>query len=1461
LQYSILPIRARVRHRTGEHNPCRVWIRTNINQGHRIRRQIIDQVEKGQSYSTDFYDIPAVFNNQTGEYEVDILLHEVGYFEFKVRAESARRRQPWVEWARGPNTGISVTPQPFGRDNSIYCAFIRQFGEQKSAASLKDSAWDETVEKLQEQGACVIPPGGNFDNFIKELPFIVQTMGMKIIHLLPINPVPTTYGRMGQFGSPYATTHYLGIEHSYATFSRHKTIEGQFIDLTSTIHGLGAKVFLDMVINHSGWAAAIHFTHPHWKVVDKNNKIVSPGAWGTVWEDLVELDYRHKDLWQYMADVFLVWCRRGIDGFRLDAGYMVPLEVWRYIISKVREEFPNTLFLLEGLGGPWETTEKLLTQGQMNWAYSELFQNYSKEQIARYLNYAQEVSSGKGVLVNYAETHDNDRLAKKGKTYTRMRLYLNAFTAFAGAWGFTNGVEWLATEKINVHRNTGLNWGSEENLVSEIAQINEILSSNRAFWGRDNLKIVDLPQEDLFAFTRTARDQSNSILCVINLNCEESRELNLDFDALGLAELAGVGAPMRNLFTGEQAHPADGHRLDATMKPGQCLLYQLNWSSEKAAVRIPAVYQVDYDKITLIYRILLDRYKAHEVSRIDQERLLPNINDFRKFIALVNTVSLEELKACEFPAALESITPEQVSHYSDIWTLHDSSREFILPGDKWLVVHTFVPCTAYFTTKSKRLSMESIPSEDKVGHFSFFPPQPENRVAQLTFNWKLERENMIQRQWQNAEYPVRSIPAGDVHRQATKVYPIAQDKRQLQQSHAKILLTNGIGGAAQIPAMPGEINSKYDTLLSLAVDPHYPAERTSLVKMVKETLQIDHRHFDLDESFFTRFTRYPQPTWEFAYEDGEYTIRLERSIAMAHGENSVSIRYKLLEANTHVKLFCKFYVECRNLHEPMQPDEARRWHYADALGSLPKWPGFTFSPDPDLRLTVAAREGEYISQPHWIYDLKLTEDAQRGLCSHGNVFAPGVFDFELSTRKVQVIAMTADPEPLERVSFLKNEADENKRTKRLLSRLPSVESQKDPILKLLIPALDAFIVKTPEGWILTAGYPWLGRKTVDLLRCVPGLLHVGRTEVARDVILQTAATENRGMLNDWLDRSDSGQSSTEAVLRLILAARDYQEWNEESDFLEQNVDSSRSLREVLANIFSHLIQIDVQGPCCDPDTGLLYSPPGCSWMDTTAPQSSPRGGYAVELQALWYQALASVVTSCPEKAAEAELIRKKVATHFSRLFWDDQRGHLADVLGLRSFDKPEEATFDTAIRFNQLAAIDAGLVTAEQAKRIVAMTAAKLLLPGALRSLSEDPLSVPLEIMDTHGDFLADPYLPYQGHCEGDEIQRRLAYHNGTAWLFAYPAFVEAHARAYGNSPEAINQALAYFEATWPQFTRGGIGALGEMADANYPHTPRGCYAHAPAVTETLRVYLNLKYASPANRNANKVTAHNTSPK
>ena len=144
----------------------------------------------------------------------------------------------------------------------------------------------------------------------------------------------------------------------------------------------------------------------------------------------------------------------------------------------------------------------------------------------------------------------------------------------------------------------------------------------------------------------------------------------------------------------------------------------------------------------MIYNILLNRFAPHEVGRIDQEKLLRQVKSLRKFIALINSVSLEHLSKCDIADALDRIDADQIEQYSSVWTFLESSKEFIISGDKWLVVHTFVPCTAYLKTSKGTLRMDSIAKNNGLGYATFFPPQPENEHVLLSFNWQIKRDTL-----------------------------------------------------------------------------------------------------------------------------------------------------------------------------------------------------------------------------------------------------------------------------------------------------------------------------------------------------------------------------------------------------------------------------------------------------------------------------------------------------------------------------------------------------------------------------------------------------------------------------------------------------------------------------------------------------------------------------------------------
>ncbi|MGN0832062.1 MAG: amylo-alpha-1,6-glucosidase [Kiritimatiellia bacterium] len=480
----------------------RAAFRTNLGHAAVRRREIIAETERGLTpLARAWTDIPMA-EIAPGFFRADILLREVGIFSGKACFFPEGSRVP--EWPEGSNLHVKVESAETRSRNAIYCVFPRQFG--------------------------------SFREVIRRLPVIMDTMGFGIVQTLPPFPVPTTYAVMGEYGCPFAATDFLSVDPAMAEFDERATPLDQFRELIGAVHARQGLFLIDLPANHTGWASTLQTHHPDWFNRTPDGKFVSPGAWGVTWADLVELDYKNAGLRAYMADVFLFWCRNGVDGFRCDAGYMIPAETWEYIVAKVREEYPDTIFLLEGLGGELAVTDRLLKESNLDWAYSELFQTYDRRQFEWYLPGAIARAEKYGTLVHFAETHDNDRLAKGGETYARMRVQLAALLSWQGAWGIANGVEWFCREKIDVHGRNGLAWGGKTNMVGLIARLNLILSTHPSFSGPVHLELVTRGEGNVLAVLRQTSRSEETLLVLANLDCKRGAKVDWDRSRSGLRE-------------------------------------------------------------------------------------------------------------------------------------------------------------------------------------------------------------------------------------------------------------------------------------------------------------------------------------------------------------------------------------------------------------------------------------------------------------------------------------------------------------------------------------------------------------------------------------------------------------------------------------------------------------------------------------------------------------------------------------------------------------------------------------------------------------------------------------------------------------------------------------------------------------------------------------------------------------
>ncbi len=479
----------------------RAAFRTNIGHARVRRREIIAETDRGEMpLARAWTDIPLP-EVAPGRFAAEIPLDEVGIFSGKACFFPEGSNVP--EWPEGRNTHIKVESAETRVNNSIYTVFPRQFG--------------------------------SFREIARRLDVIMDRMGFRIVQTLPPFPVPTTYAVMGEYGCPFAATDFYSVDPAMAEFDEFTTPLDQFKELIDAVHSRHGLLLVDLPANHTGWASTLQTHHPDWFRREEDGRFHSPGAWGVKWSDLVELDYAKAQLRSYMADVFLFWCRNGVDGFRCDAGYMIPLKTWEYIVSRVREEYPDTIFMLEGLGGDLRVTDDLLSVANLDWAYSELFQTYDRGAFEWYLPEAIKRSEKFGTLVHFAETHDNDRLAKKGETYAMLRVQLAALLSWQGAWGIANGVEWFCREKIDVHGKNDLSWGAQSNMVDLIAKLNHILKTDSTFAGASRLSLVTRGEGNTLAVVREGSD-GRKVIVLANLDCGAPAMIDWDRAAFPFQE-------------------------------------------------------------------------------------------------------------------------------------------------------------------------------------------------------------------------------------------------------------------------------------------------------------------------------------------------------------------------------------------------------------------------------------------------------------------------------------------------------------------------------------------------------------------------------------------------------------------------------------------------------------------------------------------------------------------------------------------------------------------------------------------------------------------------------------------------------------------------------------------------------------------------------------------------------------
>lgn len=627
------------------------------------------------------------------------------------------------------------------------------------------------------------------------------------------------------------------------------------------------------------------------------------------------------------------------------------------------------------------------------------------------------------------------------------------------------------------------------------------------------------------------------------------------------------------------------------------------------------------------------------------------------------------------------------------------------------------------------------------------------------------------------------------------------------------LVTNGIGGFAS-GTLAGSLSRTYHGYLVAALEP--PLGRTVLVGKVDETITIGDESYRL---YTDRWSERPnQPDIEGVqyldsfHLDGSAAVwvfdvegtRLEKRVWMAYGHNTTYVQYGLLSAEDGVQLSLHVQANYTDFHTAVAPE-----HMSFAVESIDN--GCCIRPGAGQTFYIYSNFEQMQLHNTWSEGYFLPVEAYRGEPDVTHHLHVASFSGTLSPESDMALIFSTEPDS-ERNSSLALTQIQSRSTK--LVEQSGLTNAPAWIQRLTLAA-DQFIVSRhvaglAEGRTVIAGYPWFGDWGRDTMIALPGLaLATRRFEEAAAILRTFARFVDQGMLpNRFPDDNEAPEYNTvDATLWYFEAIRQY-------DAATGDHLLVRDLFPVLVDIIEwHLkgtrYQIHV-----DPKDGLLYAGQAgvqLTWMDVKIGDwvVTPRTGKAIEINALWYNALrtmagfASVLGKDDPFSARADLVQ----ANFTK-FWN-KLGYCFDVI-----DGPMGS--DASLRPNQViaAALLHSPLSFEQRKQIVDLCQQTLLTPRGLRSLASD-----------HKDYI--------GHYGGDRPTRDAAYHQGTVWGWLIGPFTAAHWYVYRD-----REACASFLSPFAQhLDEHGIGTISEVFDGDFPHTSRGCFAQAWSVAEVLRTW------------------------
>jgi predicted glycogen debranching enzyme len=651
------------------------------------------------------------------------------------------------------------------------------------------------------------------------------------------------------------------------------------------------------------------------------------------------------------------------------------------------------------------------------------------------------------------------------------------------------------------------------------------------------------------------------------------------------------------------------------------------------------------------------------------------------------------------------------------------------------------------------------------------------------------------------------------------------------------LVGNGLGGYAT-GTLAGVCTRRYHGLLVAALP---GVGRTVMLSRVRDALRLrdgrvhrlggEERSVGLElhgSSHLVEFRlELGLPVWIYAIEG----VTVEKRVVMTHRQNTVQVAYRLLEGGAPCALELRPGMHFRPHDAPVSAPLGRYRFCAEEGRYEVVADGFDLPP---LRMFVDGGHASFTLQRERVSEVAYRVERSRGYDAQGDLWSPGEFRVELAPDcPVMLVAST---EPWNVAAALPPKialAAEQERRRRLLERAPAA-ARSGPAAELVLAA-DAFVV-TPTGRIedqarsraegdeprtVIAGYHWFTDWGRDTMISLEGLTLVTRRGDEAGSILRTFARHVRDGLipNLFPEGNAEGLYHTaDATLWMFHAMDRYLRATGDRHTLRRLLPQFEGIVEEHQRGTRFGMRIDADGLFTQGEEGYQLT-----WMDAKCDGwvVTPRRGKAVELNALWYNALRALEGWLRDERGEAAArpiadAAERARAAFNARFWYERGRYLYDVVDGERGD-------DASFRPNQVFALSLPYPVLDRARWEPVLDAVRerLLTPFGLRSLSRD-----------HPD--------YKRNYHGDLRTRDAAYHQGTVWSWLIGPFVDAWLAVH---PDDRAGARALLSGLLAHLGDACVGSVSEVFDAEPPFTARGCIAQAWGVAELLRALMRTEGA------------------